>query len=86
VTLLCHGHGCPISKRTFKTPKNGKLSLGSALKQRHLAVHSTVEIQISEANHVAEVVVFTIVASHLPNEAFECLAPGARTPAACVSG
>ena len=85
VTLSCHGHGCPFAKRTFSTPKSGKLALASALKKRHLTPGSTVQIQITASNEVGEVVVFTILPGKSPRESFLCLPPGARTPSACAS-
>jgi hypothetical protein len=85
VTLSCRGHGCPFSKKTFSTPKSGKLALASALKKRHLSPGSTVEIQITAPNEVGEVVVFRIVSGRSPKESFLCLAPGARTPSACAA-
>ena len=84
VVLLCHGHGCPFAKKTYSAPKNGKLALASALKKRHLSPHSTVTIKITAPNQVGEVVIFTIVSGKSPKESFLCLAPGARTPAACA--
>jgi CSLREA domain-containing protein len=85
VALICRGHGCPFSKRTFSAPKHGKLLLAPALKQRHLSPHATVELDITAPNDVGEVVVFTVVSGKQPTEAFRCLVPGARTPTACVS-
>jgi streptogramin lyase len=84
VALLCHGHGCPFSKRTFAAPKHGKLQVAPALKQRHLAIHSTVALQITATNVVGEVVRFTVVPGKLPRETFLCLPPGAHTSSACV--
>lgn len=84
VALLCHGHGCPFSKKTFSAPKNGKLALASELKKRHLSPHSTVTIQITAPHEVGQVIVFTIVFGKSPAETFECLPPGARSPSACA--
>jgi streptogramin lyase len=84
VTVICHGHGCPFSKRTFTAPKDGTLKLASALKQRHLSPHATVELEITATNVVGEVVIFTIVSGKQPTETFRCLPPGARTPTACA--
>jgi streptogramin lyase len=84
VALVCHGHGCPFSKRTFAAPKHGKLQLAAALKQRHLAIHSTVDVQITATNDVGEVVRFTVVPGKLPRETFLCLPPGAHTASACA--
>ena len=84
ITLRCHGHGCPFSKKTFSAPKSGKLALASVLKKRHLSPHSTVSIQITASNEVGEVVIFTVVSGKSPTEAFRCLPPGARSPTACA--
>ena len=86
VTLSCHGHGCPFAKKTFSTPKSGKLALASALKKRHLTPGSTVQIQITASNEVGEVVVFTILPGKSPRESFLCLPPGGHSPSACVRG
>ena len=85
IALACRGHGCPFAKKTFSAPKSGKLALASALKKRHLSPHATVTIQITAANEVGEVVIFTIVSGKSPMETFRCLPPGARTPTACVA-
>ncbi|HXD67193.1 MAG TPA: hypothetical protein VNV17_21380, partial [Solirubrobacteraceae bacterium] len=85
IALACHGHGCPFAKKTFSAPKSGKLALASALKKRHLSPHATVSIQITAANEVGEVVIFTIVSGKSPTETFRCLPPGTRTPTACVA-
>jgi hypothetical protein len=83
-TVICRGGGCPFSKRTFSTPKHGTLDLAPALKHRHLAPHSTVEVEITAANTVGEVVLFTIRSGGQPNETFLCLAPGGHSPGACA--
>jgi streptogramin lyase len=85
IALACHGHGCPFAKKSFSAPKSGKLALAGALKQKHLSPHATVTIQITAPNEVGEVVVFTILSGKSPSEAFRCLPPGTRTPAACVA-
>jgi streptogramin lyase len=85
IALACHGHGCPFAKKSFSAPKSGKLALAGALKRSHLSPHATVSIQITAPNEVGEVVVFTIVSGKSPSEAFRCLPPGTRTPAACVA-
>jgi hypothetical protein len=83
--LVCRGRGCPFSKRSFNAPKRGKLQLAPALKQRHLGVGATVDVQITATNDIGEVVRFTVLSGKLPKESFLCLPPGARTPSACVA-
>jgi hypothetical protein len=85
VAVACHGGGCPFSKKSFAAPKHGKLDLAPALKQRHLSVGSTVDLQITATNTVGEVVRFTVLSGKLPHESFLCLPPGAHNPSACTS-
>lgn len=56
-----------------------------ALGQRHLSVGTTVDLDITAANTVGEVVRFTVLAGKLPKESFLCMPPGTHTPAACTS-
>lgn len=85
VTVVCRGGGCPFGRRSFAAPKHGKLELAPALGQRHLSVGATVDVQITAANTVGEVVRFTVLAGKLPKESFLCMPPGTHTPAACTS-
>jgi hypothetical protein len=85
VALVCKGRGCPFSRHTYATPKHGKLQLAPALKQRHLKVGTTVDVQITATNDIGEVVRFTVLSGKLPKESFLCMPPGARTPSACAS-
>ncbi|HET6866503.1 MAG TPA: hypothetical protein VFH80_11355, partial [Solirubrobacteraceae bacterium] len=85
VAVVCHGRGCPFARESFATPKHGKLQLAPALKQRHLSVGATVDLEITAANTVGEVVRFTVLAGKLPRESFLCMPPGTHTPAACTS-
>jgi hypothetical protein len=84
VALLCTGGGCPFPRRTFAAPGSGRLELAPALKQRHLAVGATVELQITAAGTVGEVVRFTVLSGRVPRESFLCLPPGAHGPVACA--
>jgi CSLREA domain-containing protein len=85
VAVVCRGNRCPFARRSFRAPKRGKLDAAAALKQRHLGVGSTVDLQITATNTVGEVVRFTVLSGKLPKESFLCLPPGARTPSACAS-
>jgi hypothetical protein len=85
VAVVCRGGGCPFAKKSFARSKRGKLDVAPALKQRHLSVGSTVDLQITAANTVGEVVRFTVLSGKLPKESFLCLPPGARTASACAS-
>ncbi len=83
--MVCRGGGCPFAKKGFAAPKHGKLQLAPALRQRHLSVGSTVDLQITATNTVGEVVRFTVLAGKLPRESFLCMPPGTRTPTACTA-
>ncbi len=85
VTVVCHGGGCPFAHKSFAAPKHGSLDVAPALKQRRLNVGSTVDLQITAANTVGEVVRFTVLAGKLPKESFLCMPPGTRAPVACTS-
>ncbi len=85
VAVVCRGGGCPFARKSFAAPKRGKLDVAPALKQRHLSVGSTIDLQITATNTVGEVVRFTVLSAKLPKESFLCLPPGARTPSACAS-
>jgi hypothetical protein len=85
VTVVCHGGGCPFAKKGFAAPKHGALDIAPALKQHHLSVGSTVDLEITAANTVGEVVRFTVVSGKLPKESFLCLPPGTRAPTACAA-
>ena len=73
----------PVRQEIVRRPQHGKLQLAGALKQRHPAVHSTVELQITATNDVGEVVRFTVVPGKLPVERFLC-PPGAHSASACA--
>jgi hypothetical protein len=83
VTVDCHGHGCPFSKRTF-SPKTKSLALASEFKHRRLVPHSTLRLEITAANEVGKVLTFTIRASKQPSLTEACLPPGASRPTACT--
>lgn len=85
LAVVCRGSGCPFARKSFAAPKRGRLDLARALKQRHLGVGSTVDLQITATNTVGEVVRFTVLSGKLPKESFLCLPPGTRTPSACAS-
>ncbi len=85
VTVVCKGGGCPFPHKSFAAPKHGKLEVAPALKHSHLHVGTTVDLQITAANTVGEVVRFTVLAGKLPKESFLCMPPGARAPSACTS-
>jgi hypothetical protein len=83
VNVLCHGHGCPFSKRTF-APHGKQLKLASSFKHSHLTPHATLEIEITATNEVGKVVVFAIISGRQPSLAERCLPPGAGRPTACA--
>jgi hypothetical protein len=84
VTLICHGGGCPFTRRTFSTPNSRKLALASALQGRRLHPNATLEVEITAQDDVGEVVTSAIKSGSQPSESFRCLSPGAHNPTRCV--
>jgi hypothetical protein len=85
VALVCRGGGCPFAKKSFAAPKHGELALAPALGHQRLSVGATVDLEITAANTVGEVVRFTVLSNKLPKESFLCMPPGTRTPVACTT-
>ena len=83
---MLQGPRLPVLEEDVRRSQDtGKLQLAPALKQRHLSVGSTVDIQVTATNDIGAVVRFTVLSGKLPKESFLCLPPGARTPGACAS-
>jgi alpha-tubulin suppressor-like RCC1 family protein len=82
VTLTCQGGGCPLKHTALKI-HGGKTSATAALKGAHLRPGAIVQLTISGANEVAEVLRFTIVPNALPQTTALCQTPNQRAPAAC---
>jgi hypothetical protein len=82
VTLTCQGGGCPL-KRTALKIHGGKASATAALKGAHLRPGAIVQLTISGANDVAEVLRFTIVPDALPTTTALCQTPDQHAPGAC---
>jgi hypothetical protein len=83
VSVICHGGGCPFAKKTF-SPHGKKLALAPTLKNRRLAPHTTLELEITSSNHVGKVLIFTIRSAQPPSLAERCLPPGSKRPTACA--
>jgi CSLREA domain-containing protein len=87
VVVSCHGGGCPFAKKTFSLKakaKTRKLELAPKLKQAHLKPKTKLQIEITAANAVGKVLIFTIVSNDVPKLTVSCLVPGARKPSACA--
>ena len=87
VEVLCHGRGCPFAKRTF-SPRNRRVSLTAALKNKRLRPGTTMELEITALNHVGKVAIFTIRSGAQPSLKESCLPVpparcGARDARAC---
>jgi hypothetical protein len=83
LTVICHGGGCPFAKRTI-TPRHGQVALAPTLAHSPLAPSATLELQITAANKVGEVAIFTIKNDRQPSLRKLCMPPGARHPSRCV--
>jgi alpha-tubulin suppressor-like RCC1 family protein len=82
-TLTCQGGGCPLRHAALKI-HGGRTSATAALKGAHLRPGAIVQLTISGANEVAEVLRFTIVPNALPRVTSLCQTPDQRTPGACT--
>ena len=83
VRVRCTGGGCP-SKVLSPKLKHGALVINSPFKRRWLRPGAVVEIRVSRAGMVAEVVRYKIRSGgKFPKRAALCLAPGAKKPTSC---
>ncbi len=83
VAVICRGGGCPFAHRTF-SPHGSTLVLTSAFAHSHLAPGSTIELEITAANHIGKVGLLRIRGGQPPTFSTLCLPPGAPAPLACV--
>ncbi|MGO9971436.1 MAG: hypothetical protein ACLP01_01125 [Solirubrobacteraceae bacterium] len=83
VAVICRGGGCPFAHRTF-SPHGSTLVLSSAFAHSHLAPGSTIELEITAANHIGKVGLLRIRGGQPPTFSTLCLPPGAPAPLACV--
>ena len=83
VTVLCHGGGCPFTRRTF-APPHGAVRLSSAFAKVKLALGTRVEIEVTRAGAVGRVSAFLTRAGATPKLTGRCLLPGAKSPSVCV--
>ncbi len=83
VTVICHGGGCPFSRRTF-APRHGQVALSPALVSHPLLPRATLELEITAANDVGKVAIFTIRSGHQPSLSELCLPPGTSRPSRCA--
>jgi hypothetical protein len=84
VTMICHGGGCPFSERRFAA-RHGQVNLLPALERSALRPGAVLRIDITAANRVGKVATFTIRSGLTPSVTRECLPPGAKQPARCVT-
>jgi alpha-tubulin suppressor-like RCC1 family protein len=82
-TLTCQGGGCPL-KRTALKIRGGRTSATATLKGAHLRPGAIVQLTISGADQVAEVLRFTIVPNALPRTTALCQTPDQHAPGACT--
>jgi hypothetical protein len=80
--VTCHGGGCP-SKPLRRKLKQRTLDVRGPFGRRWLRPRAVVEIRVSRARMVAEVVRYKIRAGRFPKRSDLCLAPGAKQPKRC---
>jgi hypothetical protein len=83
VAVTCHGGGCPFASNTF-SPSGRNVNLEPSLGGRHLRPGATLSLEITAADHVGEIAIFTIRSGSQPTLVEECLPPGATSPSHCA--
>jgi len=84
VIVNCHGGGCPFPVRHFRA-RHGQVSLTPTFQNARLRPGASLLIEVAAVNRVAEVETFAIRSGLEPIVTKQCLPPGARRPARCVS-
>jgi len=83
VRVSCTGRGCPPKVLSRKV-KHGALLINSPFNRRWLRPGAVVEIRVSRADMVAEVVRYKIRSGgQFPKRSALCLAPGAKKVKSC---
>jgi hypothetical protein len=101
VTVTCHGHGCPFTKRVSKVTKPRRcgrggrrhrcaaprrLDITAPLRSHRLGVGATITVSITRPDWVGKYYAFKVRAGHAPRIGIDCLAPGLAKPGvACVA-
>jgi adhesin/invasin len=94
ITVTCHGHGCPFTKRVSKpaTPTHcgragrrrrcaaHRIDITSVLRSHHLRPGVAITVTITRPEWVGKYYVFRIRVGHGPRIGIGCLAPGVAKP------
>jgi hypothetical protein len=95
VTVTCHGHGCPFTKRVSKVKAPSRcgrrahkhrctaprrVDITRALESYHLRAGVTIMVTITRPNWVGKSYIFRMRANHGPRIGIGCLAPGSTKP------
>jgi hypothetical protein len=84
VSVICHGGGCPFGARGFR-PRHGQVNAAPAFAHAPLRLGASLQIEVAAANRVARVETLTLRSGPTVTVTKQCLPPGARRPARCVS-
>jgi DNA-binding beta-propeller fold protein YncE len=83
VHVSCHGRGCPFAERSLKAKKRSLKLTGLFGRHRHLLPVTKVKIEISAADHVGELLTFSLAGRSVRKPTIRCLPPGSRRPVRC---
>lgn len=84
VTVSCRGGGCPFAARGFR-PRHGHVNAAPAFEHAPLRLGASIQVAVAAANRVAKVETLTLRSGPTVTVTKQCLPPGARRPARCVS-
>lgn len=82
IEVRCAGDGCPIRQRSLR-PKGTSADLGALFRKARLEPRTTIEIRITAAGMIGEVVRQTMRRDKAPSSTTLCLPPGASRPQRC---
>jgi hypothetical protein len=82
VQLVCHGAGCPFTKRVIAAHARS-LELAGQFRGARLHLGAVVQLTVTAPFSVGEVDIFTMVRPG-PKHGVRCLPPGAHRPLACA--
>ena len=83
VTVTCKGRGCPFKSERATATRAGTLTLTKLFKRRWLPAGTEIVVSVSRPDAITPVATYTTRVMKVPKRIDRCLAPGAKTPAAC---
>ena len=84
IALRCSGRGCPLKRKTIVASRNAsRLSMTRFVRRGRFADKAKIEIRVTQAGYVGNVITFTFRKTKPPIKRERCLPPGATRPSVC---